>query len=136
MFYAPLAVASLLAFALVLAACRRKSLVVKSAIILLFAGWTVLWTLVVLPGYLKTKAMANRGECQRHLLMLAEAKRSWGQRNNPPTNAIPSVADIAVFLEGRVLPTCPAGGTYTLGTVNEPPRCSHADKGHTLTSPR
>jgi hypothetical protein len=30
------------------------------------------------------------------------------------------------------LPTCPTGGTYTLGAVNEPPRCSHADKGHRL----
>ena len=28
----------------------------------------------------------------------------------------------------------PTGGTYTLGAVNEPPRCSHADKGHTLIS--
>jgi hypothetical protein len=28
---------------------------------------------------------------------------------------------------------CSTGGTYTLGAVNEPPPCSHADKGHTLT---
>lgn len=28
------------------------------------------------------------------------------------------------------------GNTYTLGTLPEPPRCSHADKGHVLDTTR
>ena len=70
--------------------------------------------------------------CKHFLGEIAEAKRSWSLQTNSQTHSVPTEADLAPFLRGGVLPLCPSGGTYTLGAVNEPPRCSLTDKGHTL----
>jgi hypothetical protein len=73
--------------------------------------------------------------CKHFLGEIAEAKRSWSLQTNSQTHSVPTEADLAPFLRGGVLPLCPTGGTYTLGAVNELPRCSHADKGHRLEPP-
>ena len=58
------------------------------------------------------------------------------EATKPQPNAVPQPADLVPFLISGYSPTCRAGGTYTLGATNEPPRCSHADKGHALAQPR
>jgi len=63
---------------------------------------------------------------QRPLVPSRSRKVAQGQ------SVIPQLTDLAPHLTGGLLPVCPAGGTYTLGAVNEPPRCSHADKGHAI----
>ncbi|NBR84821.1 MAG: hypothetical protein EB141_20515 [Verrucomicrobia bacterium] len=77
---------------------------------------------------------ARKNSCIANMKQLAEAKRIWATLTKPEASATAQASDLSPFLKGGRMPVCPAGGTYTLGAVNEPPRCSHADKGHVLPS--
>ena len=81
--------------------------------------------------------MAQRNSCIAVLKVLAEAKKEWASQIKPEDTAVPETSDVAPFLKGGVMLTnCPGGGTYTLGAVNEPPRCSLHALGHALEPAR
>ena len=75
---------------------------------------------VRLPGPLLTKPASV---CVRQLRMLSGIKRIWAREHNKGANDVPTWTDLRPYL-GRK-PRCPQGGTYTLGRVEEPPKCSH-----------
>lgn len=102
----------------------------KLAIVLSIVGAVV--ALAQLTPSPPASDIAKRNACIANLKILDGAKFGWSLEMKQPTNAVPTVADLAHILIGGKLPTCPTGGIYTLGAINEPPRCSHADKGHTL----
>jgi len=63
--------------------------------------------------------------CIANLKQLCGAKATWALEANKATNDVPTDADLfgpAAYI--RTKPTCPQGGTYTLGRVDEDPRCS------------
>jgi hypothetical protein len=100
----------------------------------LFLGlsWLLLILAIALPGVVPARPLAQKNSCIANLKQIELAKHSWNLDGGQPTNAVPTVADLAAFLKGSVMPVCPAGGTYTLGAVNEPPHCSLAERGHAL----
>lgn len=100
-------------------------------------AFTVLLVVAVAaPGFRKARPTAQLNSCIANLKYLTEAKSRWVAESKPEATTLAQPSDLAPFLKQGLLPACPTGGTYTLGTVNEPPRCSHADKGHALTSSR
>ena len=101
-----------------------------AGVIAIFGG--LLWAAVIAPSYPKARPAAQRNACIANLQQIAEAKRSWATLTKPETTTAAQPSDLAPYLKQGQIPACPAGGTYTLGAVNAPPRCSHADKGHTL----
>lgn len=61
--------------------------------------------------------------CISNLYTLQMVKRAWAVENRKSTNEVPTDADLfPLYIE--VKPTCPEGGTYTLGAVDEPAKCS------------
>jgi hypothetical protein len=63
--------------------------------------------------------------CIANLKQVEGAMLTWAMENHKSTNEIPPEADLfgpQVYLS--VKPTCPDGGTYTVGPVGERPRCS------------
>lgn len=70
--------------------------------------------------------------CICTLRFLDSAKQIWMVENNKRPEDIPMWSDIQPYMGcGDVTPpTCPDGGTYTLGAVEMKPRCSHP--GHEL----
>ncbi len=64
--------------------------------------------------------------CVNHLRAIASAKKAWAERFNKTTNDTPSWSDISRYLWNPQATKCPDGGTYILGAVGEPPRCSLA----------
>jgi len=67
--------------------------------------------------------------CINNLRQIDGAKQQWALENKKSPNAFVSPADIMPYLRG-VMPTCPAGGVYTIGLVNASPVCSVP--GHAL----
>src|SRR5438552_8016772 len=67
--------------------------------------------------------------CITNLMFLAGAKEMWAVEQHKSTNDVPTMADIALYTPGGV-PSCPSGGTYTLGRVGQAPKCNI--KGHEL----
>jgi len=66
--------------------------------------------------------------CYANLKQIEGAKSSWRLDHGKTTNDIPNWADL-VGKNGylRQMPICHQGGTYTLGSVGEAPRCSIPD---------
>ena len=82
--------------------------------------------------YFRASTVSAASSCYAHLKQLEGAKSTWALEHQKRaedvahwTNIIGPKAYIAV------MPACPQGGTYTLGSVGEPPRCSIPE--HTLT---
>jgi hypothetical protein len=63
--------------------------------------------------------------CASNIRHIEDAKKSWAQRNAKGVDDIPTADDLDPFFR-RGMPTCPGGGTYTIGKVGEPAQCSIA----------
>lgn len=127
---------ALIAFVPVLAGLLLERRGKTRAFLVLGLVWALLVWAITLPSIRPARSTARRNSCIANLKILAEAKRSWAALTKPESTVAAQPADLAPYLKQGQLPVCPTGGTYTLGAVNEPPRCSHADKGHALTPPR
>lgn len=101
----------------------------------LMAGLLVTLSMLLLlsdgGSFPASRARVDQTKCIVNLKQLAEAKRSWATLTKPGVSTAPQPSDLAPYLK-RDQFVCPTGGTYTLGAVNEPPRCSFAHLGHAL----
>jgi len=77
----------------------------------------------------QNSAQTQANTCINNLRMLDGAKQQWALENKKDVNAIPTAADIALYLKNGI-PKCPAGGTYTLSSVGAVPVCNIP--GHVL----
>ncbi len=74
-----------------------------------------------------------RAACIHNLRQLMGAKEVWALENNRKPGTATKWVDI-VGADGcmKTRPECPTGGMYTLGNVEQPPRCSLEAEGHVL----
>ena len=76
--------------------------------------------------------------CINRLRMIDGAKQQWALEHHKTASDVPTAEDIRIYFSregaaaggGAAMPTCPQGGTYTIGRVGEPPKCSYP--GHRL----
>lgn len=66
----------------------------------------------------------SRVQCAQNANAIYLAKRLWASDKNKPDDAIPSESDLLTYLDGNKMPTCPDGGTYTIGSVTNQASCS------------
>ena len=72
-------------------------------------------------------------KCINNLRLIDGAKQLWALEHNKTETNVPTWEDLKPYLCGTnnlPLPTCPSGGTYTLGSVSNVPTCSIP--GHAL----
>jgi outer membrane lipoprotein-sorting protein len=72
----------------------------------------------------------QRNACINNLRQIDGAKNEFALEKGKKTGDTVAEADIAPYIRGGILPTCPSGGTYTIGKVGENPTCSIP--GHVL----
>lgn len=85
---------------------------------------------VAIPNFVKARSTAQKNACINNLRQIDAAKQQWAVENKKTDTSIPTRADLSPFLKSEKFPVCPAGGTYTLNPVGDPPRCSLP--GHAL----
>jgi hypothetical protein len=70
--------------------------------------------------------------CVHNLMAFRYAMEHWAQDHHLPdtTRVVPD--NLADYVKGYPMPDCPGGGTYSLTTVREGPRCSLSSYGHSL----
>ena len=86
----------------------------------------VLLAALVLPAFIRARNTSASNACVMHLRQIAGAKEQWAIENHKTTNDAVSWDGIKPYLSHEQVPQCPDGGTYILGRVGEPPRCSLA----------
>jgi multidrug efflux pump subunit AcrA (membrane-fusion protein) len=84
-------------------------------------------------GGLATAQGQAAAACINNLRQIDGAKQQWALENRKSADAIPTPQDLAKFIRSGILPTCPAGGVYTLNAVRADPTCSIP--GHALPPP-
>ena len=66
--------------------------------------------------------------CINRLRMIDAAKQEWGLEHHKTTNDVPTWDSIRFYLRrDGAIPTCPAGGTYTIGRLDQDPTCSYPE---------
>jgi competence protein ComGC len=84
---------------------------------------------IAIPNFVKARETAQMNACINNLRMIDAAKQEWALENNKPSTDMPTQADLTQLKNNRYFkngqfPTCPAGGTYTIGAGSNAPVCS------------
>jgi hypothetical protein len=69
--------------------------------------------------------------CISNLRLIDGAKQQWAVGNAKPNGSLMTPQDLAKYLPNNAVPSCPAGGTYTINPVGIPPLCTVP--GHSLS---
>ena len=78
---------------------------------------------VAVPQFFTSRAGAYARTCQHSLKQVLGAKERWAMENNKGAADTPNWADLAPFFV-KFEPECPAGGSYTIGRMDELPLCA------------
>lgn len=79
---------------------------------------------VAVPNVIKSREIAQRNACIANLQNIEGAMQLWAVENRKPSSASVTLEEAAEYLKGKIVPVCPAGGTYAVKSLKEPPVCS------------
>lgn len=82
---------------------------------------------VAVPQFVRSRGQAQQKSCVANLRQIDAAKEAYAYEHNLGQGAtLDPVLTWQEYGKGP-FPTCPGGGTYTVGTVGEVPTCSLAN---------
>ena len=85
---------------------------------------------IAIPNFIKARETARKNACIANLKQIEGAKQVWALDNNKSGSDTPEWSDLVPDYIKRT-PSCPSGGTYTIGNVDTAPTCNIS--GHTLS---
>lgn len=85
---------------------------------------------IAIPNFVRARNAALMNGCVNNLRMIDAAKQQWQLENAKDATATPTESDILPYL-GRgsspLMLVCPAGGTYQINVLTNPPTCTIPD---------
>jgi prepilin-type N-terminal cleavage/methylation domain-containing protein len=81
-----------------------------------------LLTAIAIPSFIKARTTSQTNICMENLTKIDHSKQEWALENKKTGTDTPTQAELEVYL--KAWPECPAGGSYTIGTVDTSPTCS------------
>jgi prepilin-type N-terminal cleavage/methylation domain-containing protein len=83
---------------------------------------------IAIPNFVKARATSQANACINNMRQIDAAVQQWALETHQVTGAQPSLTtDLTPYIKlnsGSSIPACPAGGTYTVGTVGASPQVS------------
>jgi|SRR3989338_2463009 len=108
----------------------------KIMIVVIVATVGLLLAIVVYGGFANSLAFRQKKTCIANLYQIERVKAIWAIENKKVSSDTPMDADLFGYRSYNAIPSniyrkpsCPAGGSYTLGRVGNDTTCS---KGGTL----
>ena len=84
---------------------------------------------IAVPSMFNASERARANACRANLRQIQAAKEQWAMANNQGPTATPAWDDLVPnFIQQQ--PSCPSGGTYTIGNMSTNPTCNIT--GHSL----
>jgi competence protein ComGC len=80
---------------------------------------------IAIPNFVKARTVSQENACINNLRQIDAAKQQWALEKGKQSTDVPTMEDLKPYL--AKIPHCPAGGTYTLNAVGQPPQCSITD---------
>ncbi len=92
---------------------------------------------IAIPNFVRARNTAQKNACINNLRQIDGAKQQWALENKRSDSDSPGTADVAPYIKNNLFPSCPGGGSYTVGLVNTDPTCSlgGAPTYHVLPTP-
>jgi len=88
-----------------------------------------LLAVIAIPNFIKARQTAQKNACYNNMRIIDGAINQWAiEAKKSDGDAIDSTAIVA-YIRGGAMPTCPAGGTYTITTVGASPQVSCSTHG-------
>ncbi len=82
---------------------------------------------IAIPNFVKARTTSQANACINNLRQIDGAKQQWALEYKQSATVTPGKSAIAPYL-GRgsagQYPSCPGGGTYTIGDLQTAPTCS------------
>jgi prepilin-type N-terminal cleavage/methylation domain-containing protein len=86
---------------------------------------------IAVPNFIQARNTSRKNACIASLKQIDSAKEQFAMANMLDTGATVTAANIApTYIKS--MPTCPAGGAYTIAVISTNPSCSLSAKGHKL----
>ena len=85
---------------------------------------------IAVPNFMRARTTAQKNACIANLKQIESAVQQWALENKKAAGTTLATTDVAPYLKGNVMPTCPASGDYAVSTIDANPNCTIA--GHTL----
>jgi hypothetical protein len=87
---------------------------------------------IAIPNFVKARTTSQQNACINNLRQIDAAENEWALENHKKAGDICTEDDLKPYIRlvNGELPKCPAGGTYTINPVGQPPTCSVP--GHAL----
>jgi competence protein ComGC len=79
---------------------------------------------IAIPNFVKARDTAMQNACINNLRQIDAAKKEWALEKGKADGDVPTIADLTPYFKDGKFPTCPSGGTYTIGAVTNPPTCT------------
>lgn len=84
---------------------------------------------IAVPNFVRARESSRTKACISNLKQIDAAKEQWAMDNNKSNGDACAMTDLVPnYIKST--PSCPSGGTYTVGNVGANPTCSIA--GHSL----
>jgi hypothetical protein len=91
---------------------------------------------IAIPNFIKSHATISMSACANNLRQIDNAKKEWALKNQKTIHDTPTWDDLRLYFTPghpiKGLPSCPAGGVYTIGSIGEPARCSIGGSLHSF----
>lgn len=78
---------------------------------------------IAAPSFMKAREKTLRTQCHENLRVIDAAKHQWSLDEGQDAGATPTASDLAPDYM-KEMPTCPMGGTYTIGSNQQAASCS------------
>ncbi len=93
---------------------------------------------IAIPNFIKARATSQQNACINNMRQIDGGEQEWALENNQSSGATPATIAVLtasnyVHTAGNNVPTCPAGGAYTLAaTIGTSPVVTCSIAGHAL----
>lgn len=99
---------------------RKGFTLVEIMVVVMIIGVIMM---IALPGWMKIRQTTRQKSCWETLRVVDDAKQHWAMDMGEPTGSVPTSADLVPTYMKKD-PVCPEGGTITIGSNDEPAKCS------------
>jgi len=95
--------------------------------IMIVVGIIGLLVAIALPNFMKSRATSQQNACINNLRQINSAVEQWAMENGQSAGSPPPVlaTDLTPYIQlnsNSSIPSCPAGGTYTIYNVSAVPQ--------------